>query len=158
MAYTLELKKLSLRQADIFKDVLKAAALDAYLGGPDDDITKRPVVMVILTAGKPIGFHCPKEQSWDGVKHYRAGVLFLLPEHRGQGHMKEVLKEFFQSRRPGLSWIDDENENSQALFKSLGFKRDKPKISANGEVGHWWVLPKGSLALENRPPTIYEQW
>jgi RimJ/RimL family protein N-acetyltransferase len=148
---TLPLEKLSNKQASDFKTVLKEASSNKFLGGDEEEVipTKRCIVILYGKDEQPVGFYTPKKQNMKGVDHWRAGTLFILKDYQGKGIMSAVLKDFFESHQPGLSWIEDTNNASIALFKSLGFKRDKARNDGDDHPGHWWVKPKVNVGTES---------
>lgn len=154
MIQTFATTALSKPQAAAFEVILEESAKDPWLGGSVEDIIKRPTVVVITDNDIPIGFFCPKRQSWDGVNHWRAGALYLTRSKRGQGIMRQVLRKFFNAHMPGLAWIDDRNTGSLHLFEGMGFKRSKARPGADGEPGHWWLLTtKPNLSVEGLEPS-----
>lgn len=56
------------------------------------------------------------------------GLLYTVPEHRGKGYAKVLVssmaKRFHAQGYPVFCFIEEENELSYRLFKSLGFTED----------------------------------
>ncbi|XP_042357870.1 glycine N-acyltransferase-like protein 3 [Plectropomus leopardus] len=80
-----------------------------------------PSCCVLDAEGKPV--------SW--ILTYSScsmGVLYTLPEHRGKGYAKVVIstlaKKLHAEGYPTFCFIEEENEVSYRLFKSLGFTED----------------------------------
>jgi RimJ/RimL family protein N-acetyltransferase len=147
---TKPLEKLTDEQKTSFQKVLKEAAQNKFLGGDEEKVIPKKRCIVILFGEKtePVGFYTPRKQNLLGVNHWRAGTLFVLKSHQGKGIMKQVLADFFASHQPGLSWIEDSNMASTALFRSLGFRRDKERSDDPDRPGHWWIRDKTAVALE----------
>ena len=131
---TVELKKQ-------FDEVLKKAGQDKFLGEDYIKSTSGHKVIVDQKENKVVGFFTPRSSGRKGEKWWRAGGLFLIQEARGQGVMEKVLAEFFATHYPALSWIDDDNAKSIALFKRLGFKKERA-MESDGNMGHWYLLIK----------------
>ncbi|XP_042337842.1 glycine N-acyltransferase-like protein 3, partial [Plectropomus leopardus] len=67
--------------------------------------------------------------SWILVYDYFAmGLLYTLPEHRGKGYAKVLIstmaKRLHAEGYPVYCFIEENNEVSYKLFKSLGFTED----------------------------------
>ncbi|XP_042562534.1 glycine N-acyltransferase-like protein 3 isoform X2 [Clupea harengus] len=67
--------------------------------------------------------------SWVLVYDYCAlGLLYTLPEHRGKGYAKTLItvmsKKLHAQGYPVYCFIEEENDISFRLFKSLGFTED----------------------------------
>ncbi len=140
--------KLSEEQEKQFDRVLKDATQNKFLGDDEEDVIRTGQRrMVILFDDEVIGFYSPQTTSVKGVRHHRAGALFLVAKMRGKGIMEYVLREFFTTHSPGFSWIDDSNSGSIALFKRLGFKQSKAK-EHDGHRGHFY-LKDSSISLEH---------
>lgn len=137
--------------------LLSLARKDSFLGDNDEvgDITKHRLVILYGDKEEMVGFLTPKKQSFKGVNHWRAGALFTIPKYRGKGIMFKALESFFKTHQPGISWIDDKNTASVALFKKLGFIKDKER-EHDGAIGHWYIRPKIVKALESIPS--YLRW
>jgi len=153
---TQERDQLKPAQAKLFREVLKEAAQDRYLS-PDEEVAvlKKPRCVVILLNNAPVGFYCPKSQLWNGKRAYRAGTCFISSKHQGQGIMKRVLQEYFDRYQLALSWIEEGNVKSIALFTSLGFVKNKRK-DYEGYPGHWYVRERLAVSAENLP--VYLRW
>lgn len=56
------------------------------------------------------------------------GILYTLPEHRGKGYAKVLIsamaKRLHTEGYPVYGFVEEENEVSHRLFKSLGFVED----------------------------------
>lgn len=118
------------------RDVLIQEAIDDPFLGQD---IKAPADYILLLDDVAVGFFSPYATKYKNAKHYRAGALYLTSAARGKGLMSRALTEYFQTHRPGLAWIEDSNHPSNALFKNLGFVKDKAKSYADWE-GHYYVL------------------
>lgn len=141
--------------------MLEEAGKDPQLyAGTERELLGDRQCLVIVDDNVPVGFYTPKTQSFNGVVHWRAGTLFLVSQARGKGIMHGVLKDFFDTHQPGLSWIADKNAASIHLFTSLGFVKAKAKIAQWGEEGHWWIHPKEKLSIEHiqSAEPVYLKW
>jgi RimJ/RimL family protein N-acetyltransferase len=70
-----------------------------------------------------------------------------MKSHQGKGIMSQVLSAFFTTHQPALSWIEDTNTASIALFKSLGFTKAKARDDGD-RPGHWYLKEKTVPANE----------
>lgn len=140
-------------QAEALAAIVNAAQSDQFVSDGKGNVPKGENRTAILLNGTVIGFLSPYEHVLMGDTYHRAGPLFLLPEYRGKGLMREALLAFFQDHTPGLAWIDDTNKPSIKMFVSMGFTRHSPWPAESGGSGHWFTQqPSGSV----RPAT--EQW
>ncbi len=119
--------KLSDDQQKQFDKVLKSATQDSFLGDDEDEVIRKGKkrMVIVHEDGNVAGFYSPYSTNVKGTTHWRAGALYLMQNYRGRGIMESVLKEFFDTHTPGISWIDDKNAKSIALFKKLGFEQSK---------------------------------
>jgi RimJ/RimL family protein N-acetyltransferase len=153
---TRELSKLTSHQTRLFQDVLSQASQDRYLSPNEHEtVPQKPTVVVILLGEEPVGFYCPKSQMWGNQRYWRCGACFVVPKHQGKGIMGKVLKEYFDRYSHALSWIEDGNTKSIALFTSLGFVKSKRK-DYEGYPGHWYVKEKATVSQESLP--VYLRW
>ena len=113
--------------------VLEVARKDTYLEGYVNKQRSRP----ILLGDEVIGFIAPRKSS-DGV--WRLKSIFVLPDFRGQGVARQVIKDFFKSR-PGRAFINNSNISSQKAFKAAGFVPYMEEDRWDG--GKWWANKKG---------------
>lgn len=137
-----------------FDEVLKQAGRDKFLGEDYIESTSGHKVIIDQKENKVVGFFTPRASGRRGEKWWRAGALFLIQQARGQGVMEKVLAEFFATHYPALSWIDDTNVKSIALFKRLGFKKERA-MESDGHMGHWYLLIK---PLKPAVETIKFSW
>lgn len=145
--------KLTKPQLADLQHVMALAKKDPFLETPDDEVIREgDDRAAILLNAQVVGFFSPSKTSFLGVRHHRAGALYLLPEYRGKGIMREALSAYFATKTPALSWIADNNAASQKLFKALGFVQNKAKAGQGGEAGHWYLKPKSDAALEEGKP------
>jgi GNAT superfamily N-acetyltransferase len=155
---TKELTQLTPTQAQKFKQVLKEASKDKFLSPEEEEVVpNKPRCVVILLGQKeePVGFYCPKSQTYLGKRYWRAGTLFTMRRHQGKGIMSQVLTEYFDQHPRAMSWIEDDNAKSISLFTKLGFVKDKPK-EYDGHAGHWYVREQLKVSAESLP--IYLRW
>lgn len=80
-----------------------------------------PTCCITDSHGQPV--------SWVLLYDYCAmGLLYTMPEHRGKGYAKVVVcamvRRLFAEGYPVYCFIEEENEVSYKLFKSLGFTED----------------------------------
>lgn len=140
--------KLSNVQRRQLDSVMSLAKKDKYLLTDKNDwIREGEVRKAIICEEVVVGFISPKRQMFHGSTHWRAGALYVTPQQQGKGIMSRVLHDFFTTHSPGLTWIDDSNRASISVFRKLGFIMDKARNGKDGEPGHWYYLPKGSLSL-----------
>lgn len=142
-------KALSVSLKEKLSAVIDKASRDPFLNLEDIEFFSEKSVITDETKQHVMGFFSPQAINIEGVRHWRAGVLYLKPEYRGKGIMEQALKEFFATHRPGICWIDDTNVRSINLFKKLGFEKNKP-LMYEGADGHWYILPKVTTALESQ--------
>lgn len=84
-------------------------------------ISHFPSCCIVDETGQPV--------SWVLVYDYCAlGLLYTLPEHRGKGYAKTLItvmsKKLHAQGYPVYCFIEEENDISFRLFKSLGFTED----------------------------------
>ena len=150
-------------QAEALSQLVKAAEGDTFVSDGKNQVPKGENRTAILKDGVVVGFLSPYPFVLQTEMYQRAGPLYLAPEHRGQGIMREALRDFFKKHTPGLAWIDDTNEASIKLFVSLGFTRHSAWPAANGGEGHWYTqtesgAPRPSVeAWQDRVPP-YLRW
>ena len=136
---------------------LRLAKQDPFLAtSKAEELRGGETRQVILYHSEVVGFFSPRQQSYEGKPHWRAGALFLLPAWRKQGIMNWVLRDFFHKHPRGLVWIDDKNTASLRLFTGLGFERAQFRKGIDGEPGHWYVLRPRAQSLEALP--AYTHW
>lgn len=105
--------------------------------GPMFDAARIP----ILDKGNVVGFLTPRF-----VKGYwRAGAIFVAPEHRGKGFATKAIKDFFEgnpNKRPARVWIADYNLASQKAFLNAGFNKQERYNAGESilEKGHYYYL------------------
>lgn len=119
--------------------ILEEARKDPYIGNYINKDRSRPIFL----GEEPVGFIAPKI-SGDGV--WRLKSTFVLPEYRGKGIARTIIKKFFKNR-PGRAFIDKDNVASQRAFKAAGFLPYQKEERWGG--GSWWANPQG-LAMMNR--------
>jgi len=81
---------------------------------------------VIKRNGKEIGFvniglrHPPIDLA-DGYFYLR--LIYVLPEHRGKGLGKDLLRSILEKYKKIWAIVDKKNEAARSLFESLGFNK-----------------------------------
>ena len=126
--------------AEELEKTVQAAGEDVYLNDGEGTVPNAEYRMAILKGTQVIGFFSPYVYELQTQRYWRAGPLYLAPEHRGQGHMHAILKSFFADNTPGLVWIDNDNAASIKLFVGLGFTRHSAWKGRKGQAGHWYTL------------------
>lgn len=94
-----------------------------------------PTCCITDSHGQPV--------SWVLLYDYCAmGLLYTMPEHRGKGYAKVVVcamvRRLFAEGYPVYCFIEEENEVSYKLFKSLGFTEDPSYRAAWFEFNFWF--------------------
>ncbi len=78
---------------------------------------------VIIVGESVVGFFEHGMSTFNGQRYYRTNRPYTAVIHRGHGYMVNALKMWYQERRPGMCWIDDENISSIRLFHNVGFRK-----------------------------------
>lgn len=135
--------------------LFKEAESDKFVGGSPENVNRpgsKHIAIIDESNGEIAGFFTPKTTNILGVNYHRAGTLYTAKKYRKKGVMEKALGDYFKKHMPALSWIEEGNVASTALFKKLGFVKDKPHVG-----GHWWKKDKPATAsLESRP--VYLEW
>lgn len=84
-------------------------------------ISNFPTCCIVDESSRPV--------SWMLMYDYCAlGMLYTLPEYRGKGYAKTLItfmsKQLHAQGYPVYCFIEEENDISLCLFKSLGFTED----------------------------------
>jgi GNAT superfamily N-acetyltransferase len=99
--------------------VLDKASQDKFLPGLlqlDKGIRR----ILIRHEGMPAGFYTPKQSTYEGVKYWRTGPIYILPEYRGKGLATKIITEFFKNKEYGLAYVNCNNAASVSCFTKAG--------------------------------------
>lgn len=99
---------------DVPEDIVRAAKADPVLSGRVILSSERRVPL--LHGGECVGFVTPHETR----SVWRAGPLFVVPQHRGHGHVVA----FYNAHRDRewIAFIPDTAPASLAMHKRAGFE------------------------------------
>jgi ribosomal protein S18 acetylase RimI-like enzyme len=81
---------------------------------------------VIKRNGKEVGFvniglrHPPIDLADD---YFYLRLIYILPEHRGKGLGKDLLRSILEKYKKIWAIVDKKNEAARSLFESLGFAK-----------------------------------
>lgn len=130
-----------------------------FLSGPCERGRERMVVVDDRT-WEPVACFEPRvfrNPGSDDVWH-RTNRPYVARAHRDRGIMRYALAHWYQTHRPAVAWIRDDNAPSIALFQSLGFKRGYAMpVGVDDVPGHEYILEaRTRVALESQnDTTIY---
>lgn len=120
-----------------YEALLEEAMKERFLYGvPLDPKQKR---CVLVQEGNVAGACEFSTSEQEGVTYFRTNRPYTLKAYRGKGLMFEALSHIYKTHRPAMSWIDDENTSSIALFTRLGFVKDRALHYKNKD-GHFYFL------------------
>lgn len=122
-----------------------------FLSGPCERSRERMVVVDDRT-WEPVACFEPRvfRNPGSDVVWHRTNRPYVARAHRDRGIMRYVLAHWYQTHRPAVAWIRDDNAPSIALFQSLGFKRGYAMpVGVDDVPGHEYILDTGTrVALE----------
>lgn len=110
---------------DDIKQLIDLALKERFLGPAALDKHMDNLVE-IKSGAKLVGFYIPFQES-DGV--WRTGSIYLLPQYRGKGIAKDVIREFSKDRAV-RAFIEPGNAASIRAYTAAGFVRTgKPRFA-----------------------------
>lgn len=108
-----------------------------YVKGEEKDKQR----LVAIIGDEVVGFMTPRFQQESG--YWRAGAIFIDPEHQGRGYAAQMLGSFFEDSKhlPARVWISNTNKSSQGAFSKAGFIKDKEKNLSDdpNDRGFNWI-------------------